>query len=260
MQPAIIGLPLRGGDGDLDHRLQGDHPGIVPILVEAPGDLRHHGSQGQDIEIPEIERLIHVVVFIGHIAAPEDGQAAIDDEGLVVHAPIEAREIAQRANDLSQLAQGIQTQGAHRIVEADLDLGVIVQQGQKTGIGVEGDLVDDDPYPHPPFRRPQEALGGDLADVVLVPDEVLGIDGAAGLVGQHAPPQQGLLALVQEQETRLAGGLVADQASDLLAQRRGLGIGDGVGFSPARLRDSSRIAGLEAGASGQHQRQRQRKC
>lgn len=43
-------------------------------------------------------------------------------------------------------------------------MGVIVQQDDITGIGVEGNLVDDDPDPDTPLRRSQEALGGDSAN------------------------------------------------------------------------------------------------
>lgn len=254
VQPLVVGRAFRRGDGEVDHRLQGDHPGIVPVLIETAGDGRHHGTHSQDIEIAEIELAVQVVVLIGDVAAAEDGHAAVDDEGLVVHAPIEARKVAPGPDEARQLAQGIQPQDTGRVVQTDLDLGMVVEPGQKTGVGIEGDLVDDDPDPDPPLRRPQQALGGDLADVVLIPDKVLGIDGVAGLIGQHAPPQKGLLALVQEQETRLASGLVADQALEPLAQGGAAGIGDGLGFGPVHLLAGGGIDGLEASAAGQHQR------
>jgi hypothetical protein len=68
----------------------GNDGAAVPETVEDVARLLHGRPHQQQVGILEVDLLGGIEVLVADIAPADDGDAAIDDPGLVVHAPVQA--------------------------------------------------------------------------------------------------------------------------------------------------------------------------
>ena len=120
----------------------------------------------QHVQVGEREAGSGAEVLIGDVASPHHRDLVVGGERLVVHAPVDAREVSQ---EIEPAAVAID----ERVVEPHVDVGMRVERGNGgiESLGIE--VVEQQAYPHPPLGRLPERLEQHVADVVAVPDEVL---------------------------------------------------------------------------------------
>jgi len=61
---------------------------MVPVLIEADGQLRGDRPRAQQVDVGEVQRLVGIEILVPQIAPADDGQAAVGEYQLVVHAPV----------------------------------------------------------------------------------------------------------------------------------------------------------------------------
>ena len=78
----------------------------VPVKVERIDHLPDHWSPGHRIEVGEVHAVGRAEVFIPDIASANDGDQAIHCDRLVMHAPVDAFEVQQRAQEPCRPSRG----------------------------------------------------------------------------------------------------------------------------------------------------------
>ena len=91
----------------------------VPVGVEDVGELRHHRADDEGVHVDEVVGHAAHEVFVGDVAPAGDDHRAVGDEQLVVHAVVDAPEVAERRRVLARQAVAA---AAERIEEAHLDV------------------------------------------------------------------------------------------------------------------------------------------
>ncbi len=66
---------------------------VVPVAVETLAELLGDRTGAKQINVGEVHRLVGLEVLVAEVASADDGQAAIDQHQLVVHAPMLQRKV-----------------------------------------------------------------------------------------------------------------------------------------------------------------------
>ena len=141
---------------------------------------------------------MRIEVLVADVASADDRDLAVDRERLVVHAPIEAREVGQEF-ERSQATQAKRIEQPHfdvrmrgeRTEESIETRGVIVvEQETDTNAAVGG-----------PTHRCKEQHAGH----VLAPDVVLDVERVLGLVGKEHAGRECVPAVAQLDDAGLPG-------------------------------------------------------
>jgi len=119
----------------------------VPELVEGIGHGAHARAVGEHVQVAERD-LPRLEILIADVASAEDGRLVVGDESLVVHAPVQAREVADHAEVAEASIR-------HRVEEPDLDVGVRVQREEDVVVRLRADVVDKDAHAHAAVGRSQ---------------------------------------------------------------------------------------------------------
>ncbi len=160
--------------------------------VENGAGLAGGRAGQQQVQVAEIDVRARVEVLGADVAAADDGDAAVGDPGLVVHAVVDAED---PLHHLQQAPQALAV--AERVVQAHFDarMGVERQQLRVHPLGVH--VVQQQPHPHPALGRRVHVVHQQVADHVVVPHVVLQIEAAAGLAGDHRARGEGFQAVDQ---------------------------------------------------------------
>jgi len=171
----------------------------VPERVEHPPGVGHHGAGGHHVAVAEVEHRVRVEVLVADVAPAEDRDTAVDGEGLVVHAAVEPRELAQ---EVERPAQAAPLQ--RRVEDADLDVRVLVEQRQHVVAPAHVDVVQQQPHPHPAIGRRVQPGGDVAARGVAVPDVVLRVDRAFGGLDERRALEEGLAPRIEQPDAAVA--------------------------------------------------------
>ncbi|MNK93350.1 hypothetical protein D3C87_1135070 [compost metagenome] len=226
------GLRVGAAAGQRAHRIGRR---AVPVGVERAGDLAHDGAVRQHVQIAEADVGRGAEVLVADIAPADDGGLVIGNQRLVVHAPVHARELQQRAGTPEGAA-------GHRVEDAHLDGWMGVHGQQQVVVGAHADVVQQHPHTHAPVCRAQHGVGQGSAGGVVVPDVVLEVERALGLFRQQHPGDQRVDVVRQQVEGALVWRVRATLRGK--AAERGL---SGVCHRVARFA----VCRGQAGAGGQ---------
>ena len=91
-QPPEFGLG-RGGQERRDRITRFTRP----VLVEGLRHLADHGTRGKHVQVDELEALVGREILVADVAAADDRRRAVDGQRLVVHPPVQAREVGHVA-------------------------------------------------------------------------------------------------------------------------------------------------------------------
>ena len=94
---------------------------MVPERVEHRGNILNNRSDTDDIEVAELGVFPRSEVLVGDVPPADDRDLVVDREGLVVHAPVDAADVADRAQ---RAAGGAAFEG---VEDPDLEVRVRVQ-------------------------------------------------------------------------------------------------------------------------------------
>ena len=235
----------------------GDGCFVRPVGVEHLGCLRYHRANGKQVKVPVVVLVAGIEVIVGDVAAADHCHLVVDDEALVVHAPVQPAELQQhlrRLRDRAGLA------GIEGIEDPDLDLVVRIERIEhRLGVLVV-DVVHQQAHAHAAVGRGQQVLGEQFASGVIGEDEVLQVDADAGLVHQRQPAEQPVRAQGEHAESRFVVDRLADFGNfcDRLGDRRGIGRRDRstrrlvVVFAQASACASAQQDGQRHGRQAQH--------
>ena len=67
----------------------------APELIEGARYVPHHGADSEHIEVDVAKPLASLEVFIGDVAATDDGRDSIDGQRLVMHPAVQPREVGE---------------------------------------------------------------------------------------------------------------------------------------------------------------------
>ena len=142
-------------------------------------------AEQQDVAIAKVVFMIVVEVFVGHIAAAGNAGNAVEYRGLVVHALVDG---AKSGNGILEALPETDAHRDIRVVDSNLHIGMSGQQQQRPVLGIDQKVVDDNANAYAALGCAQQLLGGENADVVGAPDEVLNIDGLTGVLREPGAP------------------------------------------------------------------------
>jgi len=122
----------------------------VPVPIEQLGQPAHDGPAGEGIEIDEVLCRPAPKVPVTDVAPARHGHDAVGDHQFVVHAPIDAIEVEQRAQQ-----SGGQLSSAHgkRIEQPHLDVVVGGKREQQLVITGGIQVVDQQAHAHAALCR-----------------------------------------------------------------------------------------------------------
>src|SRR5690606_20531181 len=174
----------------------------VPIGIEAAGHLLADPAHAEDIDILEVPRT-EGKVFVTDVAPAGDEHLAVHDHQLVVHAVVDATELA----DLAEVFQHLAAQG-NGIEQPDLDVRMMVKGGDVEVPQTTADVIQQQPHPHAPVGRIEQALGDEAAGDIAAVDVVLHVEAVVGPVDHcQARGERGGAGLHQAETGRPATAL-----------------------------------------------------
>ena len=165
--------------------LDGDGDGAVPVVVEDPGGVADDWASGEEVEVAHVVGFVEAEVFVGDVAATDDGAGIVHDEHFVMHAVVEASEV----EDEVEFAEPAPALG---IEETDFDVRVGGHGGQ--GAVAEGgvEVVDEEADADPAAGGGEDGVGEEEADGVRGPEEVLDVERLGGAGGEEEPVVEGV--------------------------------------------------------------------
>src|SRR5210317_1305576 len=119
--------------------------------------------------------MIVVEILISHVTPTGNAGNIVEYGSLVMHALIDRSKIRKH---VLQLLPGTDANSKIRIVNSDMHVRMAGQQQQRPVLRIDEQVVDEHSYSYAPLGRAQQLLGGQNADVVSTPDEILNVDGS----------------------------------------------------------------------------------
>ena len=171
----------------------------VPVLVEGLRRLLHHRADRDQVEVAEIG-VAGIEIGVADIAAADDGDVAVHDERLVVHAPVEPVRIQQELGGPGE--QGRFLRG-ERVEQPHLDVRMGIQRVEHVDRPSGVDVVHQQAHAHAAIRRRQQPLRHQPASRVVVEDVVLQVERMLRVVGQRHPAHQCVGAAREQTEAGL---------------------------------------------------------
>ncbi len=209
-QPLELGRQLRRRHARLHDGLHREDHFAVPVLVEDILQLADHRAHDEGVHVDEIAALVEHEIFVADVAPAGDGDHAVGDEQLVVHAVVDSIDVAERTDESARQRFA---QAAEGVEQPHFDVRRFGQCAQHR-VGLRGEqVVDQQAHAHAALagvaqQTQQQAPGG-----VVVDDVVLQVQTVAGAPNQLQARVQRIGAQRQQPEA----GQVA---------RRGGGPGD----------------------------------
>ena len=136
-------------------------------------------------------------ILVADIAAANDSDLSIGNEGLVVHPLVDASELGDHAKH-PQRTHGYGVEHPH------LDVGMTVDGEQGDVGGHRAEIVEQQTHAHAAVGRAEQTVEKNLARQVLVPDEILHIEAALRRIRQGQPRGQGVAPVRELVEAGLA--------------------------------------------------------
>ena len=172
----------------------------VPEFVEIFLHVRDRGPDQEYIAITKIVFVVEVEVLVCHVATASDSDDSIENRRLVMHALIY----------LAKLGQGIfktrpktDPDRKIRVVDSDLRVGVRRQQQQRPSLRIDQQVVDKHSHGYAALSRAKQLLGGQDADIVGAPDEILHVDRLDGVLCQPRAADQRFFAFLENVDAGL---------------------------------------------------------
>ena len=217
----ILHLPRRGFVAQV---LNTQGLAEVPEIVEIGRNLGGNRARREYIDIVELGVVPQAEVFRGQVASADDGKTAVHGEGLVVHAPVGAREIPR-------VIQVLEPPASDGIEQAHLDIFMLVQHEQVDVFDAGENVVEQKTHAHAAIRRLQQLCRNQRADDIVLHQEVLQVDTFLGGVDQAQACTEGIAAVSQREKSRLTIG-------------EGVGLLHRMSAEPGALRDRDGKAGF----------------
>ena len=222
----------------------------VPVRVEPGRDFAHHGASGEHVEVGECDRAVGAEVFVADVAAADDRRLVVGRERLVVHAPVDAREVGDEVAD-AQAAIG------ERVEQPHLDVRVRVQCYDRL-VEARGVLVvEQQPHANAALGGLPERVVEQRASRVVSPDVVLHVETALGGTRQQHPRGERIARIdegIDAGPARIGGDRRRQRAAEprlggigKRARRRALDVGRQAGA--ARERDEPGQRDAQAASS-----------
>jgi hypothetical protein len=136
----------------------------------------------------------------------------VHDEEFVVHATVQLPEVEQ------ELAKGPQASVSNfaRIEYPDVEIGMEANASDHPVSGGEKEIIYKQTHPHTPIGSLEQAVEQEPARHVILPDEILGIDGGHRMVDEGQSPFQRLIISFKKEKGRLFRPVgVSDPLRDL---------------------------------------------
>jgi hypothetical protein len=195
----------------------------------------------------EVARLCRVEIGVADVPAADDGEAAIGNPGLVVHA---ARHAEGAQGELEAAADAVCAVPA-RIEQPDLDAGMRIEFEIARIVAAGVDVVDQQSDAHAAIGRSDDLAHEQAAGGILAPVVILQVEAAAGAAGGEGPCGKGLRAL-REQDDAIESGMGRQQRAERPVDR-----GVGIGRRQRMRRRSAGVASEAAiGIGGRHRGER----
>ncbi len=210
LAPVVQLVPqmLRVFPGAAFQRAQVHGDVAVPVTVEGVQGFRDDRAPGIQVQVTEVGVRVHAKVMVGDVAPADDGVLAVGDPGLVVHPVVQAGGVIQPL-------QEVFVTPPERVEQAHFHIGVGIERRPFHVPTQLVGMVQQQPHAHPAPGRFQGPVHQQLADMVVVPDVVLQIQGFLRQPGGGGAQGEGFLAVRQQAESGLAyprgrrGGVVA---------------------------------------------------
>src|SRR6185295_4273085 len=224
-------------------------PRRVPEFVEQRGERRDDRARRQQVHVDEV-RVAAVEVLVGNVAATGDGEAAVGDQQLVVHAAVDARELVRREGHPRREAAAARRQ---RVEEPDLEPGQRGKRGEERVLARRVEVVDENADAHA-ARRGGDEGGEELTAGAVVGDQVvLDVDRALGAADQREAGFERIVGVGKEAKAGAVGGVGGSGRSGDLAERGRADIGDRVRFAARDVAGQRGAAGERGdGRDGEH--------
>ena len=140
----------------------------VPVEIELLRHLADGRADGERVEIEEADALAGTEILVGDVAAADHGDQVVGRERLVVHAPVQAPEVGQVAQDARPALH-------ERVVQAHLDVRMRLENGDRRVEAARVAVVEQEANSNAALGRLPERLEQEKADLVCAPDVVLHI-------------------------------------------------------------------------------------
>lgn len=157
-------------------------------------DLGEDRAGGYDVEIPEVVGVVQAEVVVTHVATSVNGHGTIGDEGFIMHSSVHRPVVAEEVGGLSELT----VSNAAWVVEADVEIRVLADGGEVFIVGIEPDIVDQQPDPDTALACFDEAIEDEGSTMVVCPEECLDVDRTGGGIDQGQTPHHGFMSIVDE--------------------------------------------------------------
>src|SRR5690554_2179032 len=112
---------------------------MIPVEMKTLRQLIHHRAQCEEVKIGKVARLIGAVILVTKIAPANNGQGAIGDPQLVVHAPVLTCGLWYRSQ---HPARHRATTHTERIVDTYLNIGMTVERCQSAALTHGADIIN----------------------------------------------------------------------------------------------------------------------
>ena len=181
----------------------GDDGAAVPEAVEDVARLPHGGPHQQQVGILEIDLFGSIKIFIADIAPADEGHPAVDDPGLVVHAPVQTDGAQGHFHGAHPDAVAV----AARIEDAHVDQRVAVEGEDGGVLAARVDIVEQHAHAHAAIGRAQQFAHQQASRYVVVPDVVLQVEAAARFARAQGAQGERFQIVVDQGRAAVAGAL-----------------------------------------------------
>ena len=179
----------------------------------------HHRADGQHVDVGEADATVGAEILVRDVAATDDAELVVGDEGLVVHAPVQASEFAH-------VADGARSPVGEGVVEAQLDVRMRVECGQRRVEPGRIGVIEQEPHAHAALRRLPQRFEQQTSDLIVMPDEVLRIERLLRRLSQQHTGRERVVRfwkLVDARQARVR----SDEGGDGMAKARAGSVSDG---------------------------------
>ena len=200
--------------------------------------------------------IARVEVRIADVASADDRLHAIDDERLVVHAPVEAMPFDEELAGLGECGPIAETE---RVEQAHLDVRMRVERVEHAVLSADVEIVEQDAHAHAAIRSREDALRDEPAGRVVVEDVVLQVERMRGVVDQHDAAHQRIGVAEQRAESGIV--VVLGDFGLHVTRRRCVGHRRDRGRRLARhVGTQCRAAARERAEQGEREQPREQVC
>jgi hypothetical protein len=155
-------------------------------------------SDAQHVDIGKIQLGLGVEIFVTQIAAADDGNTAVGQPQLVVHAPMLLRQVHQAADTAGNARFTAQVL---RIEQADFDVRVRSECCNGVVQAVAGGVVQQNAHSHAAVCGLEQLIDQGARAQAVVNDVVLQIQAGFGVANQFGAGLEGIAAVGQQTET-----------------------------------------------------------